>query len=302
MKFSIYQATRQGGRPSNQDRIAYSYSREALLMVLADGMGGHLHGEVASEITVQFLAEAFQKQAKPLLRDPQTFLKQTFYKAYEAIGRHAREHHFPEIPRTTCIACVVQRDMAYWAHVGDSRLYFFRAGRLLARTVDHSRVQQLHEQGRITEAQMLTHPERNKVYNCIGGTFPPEVALSPKTPVYEGDTLLLCSDGLWNMLSAEEIAAVLTSSPLEQAIPGLLDQAELRAGGGGDNLSAIGMTWGEPFRPDSHSVSTAAMPLGGFTTRIDSSRPDGGEPIVSDEEIERTTREIQQTIRKPPRR
>src|SRR5574340_367429 len=133
MKFSIYQATRRGGRPSNQDRIAYSYSREALLMVLADGMGGHLHGEVASEITVQFLAEAFQKQAKPLLRDPQTFLKQAFYKAYEAIGRHARAHHFPEIPRTTCIACVVQRDMAYWAHVGDSRLYFFRAGRLLAR-------------------------------------------------------------------------------------------------------------------------------------------------------------------------
>ena len=77
MKFTIYQASRQGGRKNNQDRVAYSYSREALLMVVADGMGGHLHGEIAAHIAVQTLTEQFQKQAKPRLTDPAAFLAET---------------------------------------------------------------------------------------------------------------------------------------------------------------------------------------------------------------------------------
>src|SRR5574340_321005 len=166
MKFSIYQSSRQGGRKYNQGRVAYSYSKESLLMVVADGMGGHFHGEIAAQMTVQLVAEMFQKQAHPTLRDPLFFLDHAMHAVHDAISDYSAENELLESPRTTCVAAVIQRDMAYWAHVGDSRLYFFRQGRLVTRTQDHSRVQQMFDQGRITGAQMTTHPERNKIYNC----------------------------------------------------------------------------------------------------------------------------------------
>jgi serine/threonine protein phosphatase PrpC len=299
MKFSIYQSSRQGGRKYNQDRVAYSYSKDALLMVLADGMGGHLHGEVAAQITVQMVAETFQKQAHPTLKNPFAFLSDSLFAAHHAIGDYAAEHDLLETPRTTCVACVVQNDEAYWAHVGDSRLYIFRGPKLIARTLDHSRVRQLFEEGKITEDEMVTHPERNKIYNCLGGILPPDIELSKKTPVFEGDTFLLCTDGLWGVLTQNEIASILNAYPINQAVPELLDHAEFRGGEDGDNLSAIGVTWGGGVRPAmAEPVSTATMPIDTFTTQIESfdAAREGGS--VTEEEIERAIAEIQSAIKK----
>lgn len=302
MKFSIYQSSRQGGRKYNQDRVAYSYSKESLLMVVADGMGGHFHGEIAAQITVQLIAEMFQKQARPILRDPLMFLDMALLGVHNAISDYSNENDLLESPRTTCVAAVIQRDMAYWAHVGDSRLYFFRKGRLLARTQDHSRVQQLFDQGRITEAQMTTHPERNKIYNCLGGMANPDVELSKRMPVEEGDVLMLCSDGLWSMLTANEIGSILNAYPLEHAIPELMDHAELRGGQDGDNLSAIAMTWGGHGNTQAAGgISTEAMPLDSFTTQLDmlhGAREIPGEAPVSDDDIEKAIAEIQLAIKK----
>ena len=302
MKFSIFQSSRQGGRKYNQDRLAYSYSRDALLMVVADGMGGHFHGEIAAQIAVQFLVDHFQKQAAPALKDPFRFLLDTFNHAHEAIGDYVRAHGLSEYPRTTCVACVVQDNHAYWAHVGDTRLYFFRGGKLLTRTRDHSRVQQLFEQGQISEEQMLTHPERNKIYNCLGGPILPDIELSRKMPLREGDTLLLCSDGLWGLLSAGEIGAILDTYPIIAAVPELLDHAELRGGEEGDNLSAIGMRWGDEnplLNP--RTISTATLPMDGFTVQLntfDVERELEGEPAVTEADIESAIAEIQAAIRK----
>lgn len=302
MKFSIYQSSRQGGRKYNQDRVAYSYSKESLLMVVADGMGGHFHGEIAAQITVQLIAEMFQKQAHPTLRDPLFFLDQAMHAVHEAICDYSAENELLESPRTTCVAVVIQRDMAYWAHVGDSRLYFFRRGRLVTRTQDHSRVQQMFEQGLITEAQMTTHPERNKIYNCLGGMIPPEVELSRRTPVEPGDVLLLCSDGLWGSLSSNEIGSILNTYSLDQAIPELMDHAEFRGGQDGDNLSAIAMAWGgKGASQPAGGVSTEMMPLDSFTTQLDAlhaPRPMAGETLVSDDDIEKAIAEIQLAIKK----
>ena len=302
MKFSIYQSSRQGGRKYNQDRVAYSYSKEALLMVVADGMGGHFHGEIAAQMTVQLVAEMFQKQARPVLRDPHMFLDLALLSVHDAISNYSAENELLESPRTTCVACVIQRDTVYWAHVGDSRLYFFRRGRLVTRTMDHSRVQQLVNQGRITEAQMTTHPERNKIYNCLGGMLRPEVELSKRMPIQEGDVLLLCSDGLWSMLTANEIGSILNSYPLDQAIPELMDHAEFRGGQDGDNLSAIAMTsGGQESSQAAGRVSTEAMPLDSFTTQLDLlqlAREVPGEANISDEDIEKAISEIQSAIKK----
>jgi serine/threonine protein phosphatase PrpC len=299
MKFTIYQASRQGGRKNNQDRVAYSYSREALLMVVADGMGGHMHGEIAAQIAVQTLTEQFQKLATPRLPDPRAFLAQAVTRAHYAINDYAVEQDLLEIPHTTCVAAVVQDGTAYWAHVGDSRLYLFSDGGLIARTEDHTAVAQLVRDGIISEEEAGHHPERNKVSNCLGGYVIPQVECSASIPLHDADTLLLCTDGIWGMISIPEASALLHAYSLEDAVRNLMDHAEFRGGEHGDNLSLIAMTWGEARMPSKDSISTLAMPAGGITTQLNTlSGAPPSAAAVSDDEIERAIAEIQQAIQK----
>jgi len=295
MKFSIFQASRQGGRHYNQDRLAYAYSRDALLMVVADGMGGHFHGELAAQIAVQMLSDSFRAQAKPTVSRPAEFLREGFLNAHRAINDYASSHKLGESPRTTCVACLVQDGSAYWAHSGDSRLYYFRAGRPLYRTRDHSLVQQLFESGRINAAQMATHPERNKIYSCLGGSNFPEVELSHEIAMRDNDVLLLCTDGLWGQLDLSEIAAILENFPLDNAVPQLMDHAELRGGEKGDNLSAVALRWGDESRFFAErAMSAAAVPLGASYSSLEKFRSGAGEGP----EIEQAVSEIEAIIKK----
>jgi len=304
MRFTIFQDSLIGGRRNNQDRVAHSFSKDALLMVLADGMGGHARGEVAAQITATMITELFQEQARGALRRPLTFLTEAFEAAHRAISDYADRHNLLESPRTTCVACVVQHDRAYWAHSGDSRLYMFRKGRLVARTRDHSRVQRLLDAGMLTERDAATHPDRNRIYSCLGGVLPPRIDLSPETPVQEGDTLLLSTDGFWTMHSADQLAAELDLHPITEALPRLLEEACRRGGDEADNASLVGMTWeshGVDAEKENKSISTATMPLDAFTTTFSSTSRKGRlEPgdDITDEEIDRTVAEIQTAIKK----
>jgi len=299
MKFSIYQDSRKGARPNNQDRTGYSYTRDALLMTIADGMGGHLHGDVASHITVQYLSEAFQREAQPKLADPFLFLLKNIVNAHHAIVAYAEARRLLETPRTTCVACVVQDSVAYWGHVGDSRLYHVRDGRIYAQTKDHSRVQMLVDQGRIREEAVAAHPERNKIFNCLGSLLPPQVDLSRRTVLQPGDTLLLCTDGLWGPLSGRMIGAALANGDIMQAMPELLDTAELRAGRECDNLSVVAMTWAGSLEGGVHQVSTAEFGPSTFTTKLEEFGKSGNELTeLSDAEIERAIAEIRNAIRR----
>jgi serine/threonine protein phosphatase PrpC len=297
MKFTIYQASRQGGRKNNQDRVAYSYSREALLMVVADGMGGHMHGELAAQIAVQTLTDQFQALAKPRLADPPAFLADTIARAHFAINDYAVQQDLLEIPHTTVVAAVVQDNTAYWAHVGDSRLYLFSDGGLVARTEDHTTVAQMVRDGIISEEEAGIHPERNRVSNCLGGYSTPQVECNAPIPLSDADTMLLCTDGIWGMINVHELSALLHAYTLEDAVRHLMDHAEFRGGEHGDNLSLIAMTWGEARMPSKDSISTLALPDGGVTTQINSLRPLPGTPTVSDDEIERAIAEIQEAIK-----
>ena len=131
MRFTIFQESRKGSRKVNQDRIAYTYSRDTLLLVVADGMGGHAGGEIAAQIAVRLFIERFQQEAKPILKNPLKFLQDSMLRAHAALGSYANQFSMLETPRTTCVACIVQAGHAYWAHVGDSRLYLFRQGGLI---------------------------------------------------------------------------------------------------------------------------------------------------------------------------
>ncbi len=300
MRFTIYQESRQGGRKNNEDRTSYCYSRDALLMVIADGMGGHHHGEIAAQIAVQTLADSFQREAKPKVADPFRFLQKGMTNAHHAILDYSARHRMPDSPRTTCVACLVQDSVAYWAHAGDSRLYLMREGRVSAQTKDHSRVRLLVEEGMINEAQAAVHPDRNKIYSCLGSPSAPELEFSRKTPLEHGDILLLCTDGLWGMTSGDMMAVTLKGSNLIQAIPMLLAQAEIKGGAHGDNLSAVAVRWEEAYVDEASSaISTQTMALNEVTTRLEEfGRNPAYKSDLSDDEIEKAIEEIRSTIDK----
>ena len=245
MKFSIFQESRIGRRKTNQDRSNYSATREALLMVVADGMGGHLMGEVAAQIAVERLDASFRREAQPSLADPLQFLARAMLDAHHAIFNFAAERFLPEVPRTTCVACIVQHGIAYWSHVGDSRLYAMRAGRVLAQTRDHTRVQVMLEQGLIDAATAAVHPERHRIYSCLGGNQAPRLEPGSTMPLQSGDIIALCTDGAWGPLPDDTFARSLAESAPMQTVPWLLDLAESAAGVGSDNLTLMAMQWGD---------------------------------------------------------
>lgn len=304
MKFTIYQESRPGKRPNNEDRIAYSYSRDALLMVVADGMGGHHHGEVAAQLAVQYLMDVFQREAKPTIADPFLFLQRGFNNAHEAIIDYSVAHALSDSPRTTCVACIVQDNIAYWAHAGDSRLYHLRRGRVEAMTRDHSRVQMLLDDGLINAAQAATHPDRNKIYTCLGGFDAPEIEFSRKTPLEAGDLLVLCTDGVWSGVSGESMAGLLGEANLMQAVPVLLNMAEQRGGPHCDNLSLVAVRWEDSYsEASSSSVQTQAMARDEVNTQmglgpLGRSQEAGAKGDLSDDEIERAIAEIRAAIDK----
>ncbi|MCC6656948.1 MAG: serine/threonine-protein phosphatase, partial [Rhodocyclaceae bacterium] len=290
-------------RPTNEDRIAYSYSRDALLMVVADGMGGHLHGEVAAQIAVQYITEYFQREARPKLKDPFLFLSGGLSNAHHAILDYAADRFLPEAPRTTCVACIVQDSIAYWAHAGDSRLYALRGGRVIGQTRDHSRVQRMLEDGLITSEDATHHPARNRIFSCLGGVSPPHIDYSKKTPLMTGDILLLCSDGVWGPLPKDVIPRAMSTGNVLQATPALMNQAEARGGANADNLSMIAIRWEDNYAEDTlGSVSTKTMPVDSFTTQMEAfaKARKGAQPLpnLSDEDIERAIQEINSAIKK----
>ncbi len=266
MKFSIFQDSRIGGRTNNEDRLGYRHTAEALLMVIADGMGGHGHGEVAAEAAVRSVVAAFDQAARPRLTDVAAFLAAAMQGAHAAIRAQGGLRQLVDAPRTTCTICVVQDSCATWAHAGDSRLYVLRRGQVLARTRDHSRAQALIDDGLLTERDARGHPQRNILTSCLGGEQPPRVDISRKTPLMRGDVVVLCSDGVWGTLPDEAFAALSAGDPL-RAAPDLLDRVESRAGPGGDNLSLIVLAWADNYRigdPGPPSVDPGATLPGAY--------------------------------------
>lgn len=304
MKFTIHQSSLQGPRPYNQDRLAYSYSKDSLLLVIADGMGGYRHGEVAAQLAVKMLTDAFQRSASPVIANPARFLNEEILSVHDAIENFTQANHLSDSPRTTIATVLLQDNTLYCAHVGDSRIYHLRNGNLIYRTMDHSVVQALYRRGQIGKEEMSNHPDRHKIYNCLGGGRDPEIELAEPTPIYEGDKLLLCTDGLWSAIRDEEITKIFNSGSISNAITKLLNIAETLSDENGDNMSAIGLQWGGQM-PSYLAVSTMTMPWGETTTIINpayqKAHGESGASApadLSDEEIEMAISEIQAAISK----
>ena len=296
MRFSIFQDSAIGARTVNQDRMGYCYTRDSLLMIVADGMGGHLRGEVAAQIVMQSVAASFQRQATPALADPIAFLDAALRRAHREILQYQQANHLPEPPRTTVVAAVVQAGLAWWAHAGDSRLYWIRDATLLARTRDHSKVETLVSMGLLAPHLQDNHPERNKVLNCLGSPFEPTIEISRGVPLQPGDTLLLCSDGVWGALPGEELLLALDGVSVARAVPELVRSSVMAGGRVADNATALAMRW-EGSGAESEQLSSLQLPQGAITTTIAMGEVEAGPASeLSEDEIERTIREIRTAI------
>ncbi len=308
MRFSVYQESRKGGRLVNQDRMGYLYTRRSLLMMVADGMGGHARGEVAAETTLQTLATIFQRDARPMLPDPAAFLEQAIQAAHRDLHRYRAENRLPEAPRTTVVACVVQDGIATWAHVGDSRLYLVRGGKIAHRTLDHSRVHHLVASGQIRPEDVKNHPERNRIHNCVGAFVTPKVDIAHKLALRAGDTLLLCSDGLWGALSDPDITDAFARLTVMRAVPELMDKAMAEGGPEPDNCTAIAMSWAgaesmDMIPPSDSPVSTLVIPEGSIASTVQMPRPGepSGDESLTEEQIDDAVAEIQRAIQRSGR-
>lgn len=246
MNFSIHQASHIGNRKFNQDRAAYAYSSEALLLVLADGMGGHLHGEVAADLIIGTFVESFGRDAQPRIADPDEFVSGAMRHAHERIMRFSHDKTLGGFPGSTCVAALIQDGEVYWGHAGDSRFYLLRDGAVLARTRDHSMVQQWFEWGMITAEEARVHPQRNQITNCLGGVEGMFSMESGKpVALQSGDVLLLGSDGLWGPFTDQELAEAFASRPVQDALDDLIARALEREAGHSDNVTGIAVRWDE---------------------------------------------------------
>jgi PPM family protein phosphatase len=296
MRFSVYQVSRKGGREKNEDRMGYCYTRDSGLFALADGMGGHPEGEVASQLALQTLAAMFQRDCKPTLPDPLRFLHEAIIAGHHQLLRYATQRALIDTPRTTVVACLLQGNAAYWAHCGDSRLYLVRGEKLVARTRDHSYSELQQSLSSVTP--IPDRFNRNVLFTCLGSPGKPVVDTVGPMLLQTGDRLLLCSDGLWGTVDDAVITEQLAKRSIADAVPELVERALRNGGPKSDNVSALAMEW-ESAEDSGAGISTQQLGEEVFASTIQASVLGSDAPDeLDDAEIERSIREINEAIRR----
>lgn len=236
-KVSACTAEHIGDRPEQQDRVAILTSKRnpgALLAIVADGIGGRTGGRMASDQVISTADALFQEtgEADSALG---ALLQQIAAEAHTVIKLSAIASE--KEPHSTMVALIVKRDYAIWANAGDSRLYFFRDGKLAQRTADHTFAAQLAAEGRHQAADFAAQKYKNVLVSALGIARDPKVALAEVRDLRVGDVFLLCSDGLWAYFDDNELGSLLSSRPPREASEHLVRMARERAKGRGDNLS-----------------------------------------------------------------
>jgi serine/threonine protein phosphatase PrpC len=242
LQFELAEVTLIGAREENQDRMATAVSGDVALIAVFDGMGGHSDGAKAAELARQVMLSRFAATNLPVL-DPLAFLHMALGAAHSDMVTIGLSLPLEHRPRATGAVCLVQDDTAWWAHVGDSRIYHLREGAVVARTRDHSHVELLVQEGLISAHQAQSHPMRNFVESCLGGDpMLPEMQVGRQVGVLSGDIMLVCSDGFWANLLDEDVAASMYSGvKLGTALLAVSEFAVRRAGTAADNATAVAL-------------------------------------------------------------
>jgi PPM family protein phosphatase len=228
----------RGDRAYQQDQVEINPHHRVpgcALAVLADGMGGKSGGRKAADQVILTAQQLFERYT-PGHGDADELMRQLVTEAHLMIKLTAITSE--EEPHSTLAAYLVEPDLTCLTiHAGDSRVYHFRGAEMLSRTIDHSFVQRLVDEGRIGADEANNHPQSNLLTGCLGTQQDPPLTVGNLGKLQIGDSVMACSDGLWHYFSPKELGAILHALPPREASEMLVNKARQRARGGGDNLS-----------------------------------------------------------------
>lgn len=237
IRFSMI--TDQGSRENNEDSIGMYQEDKDYCFILADGLGGHGKGEVASKLAVETVIRQFVGETAG-----EEFLEQAFQKAQEDILEVQKEEPGCFDMKTTLVVLEIRKDQMRWGHMGDSRLYYFENGKYVKRTLDHSVPQMLVAIGEIREKDIRHHADRNRLLRVLG-VEDDEVnpSIGDWTEVKSGQAFLLCSDGFWELIEEKKMEKTLKKADTPEEWLKLMEEIVLKNGKGTnmDNYSAIGV-------------------------------------------------------------
>jgi len=227
-----------GGRDEQQDACKNLENKSSKFLILGDGMGGHSGGQVASE-TLIAEAEYAYKKYKGTIPNPEEFFQSIIDGTILALVEYQKENPKSD-PHTTCVLALIQNNKLYVGHIGDSRMYLFINKKFEKRSRDHSVVQMLFNEGEITEEEMATHPDQNKLLKSISTRKKVKITFKEyELPPEKSNAVLICSDGFWEQVSTDEMQNQLFKKPLEKALKTMVNEAQVRGGEEGDNISVV---------------------------------------------------------------
>lgn len=225
-----------GAREEQQDSCGIIKNKYSTFLILGDGMGGHKGGAIASQTLLREAKKAYMNE-KSSIQNVKAFFD-SIIKATVSSLQHYIEEHPDTDPQTTCVLALIQNDKVYSGHIGDSRLYIIDDNSYTYRTKDHSVVQMLVGLGEISEEEMATHPDQNRLLKSLNTkkdidvTFK-EIDLPTETP----NAVLICSDGFWEYVSVDDMRENIFHYPLSEGIGKMINIAKEKGGSGGDNIS-----------------------------------------------------------------
>ena len=241
LRLDVAQLTDVGRKRShNEDNMAYVtpqdvqvVAKKGSLFIVADGMGGHAAGEIASEIAVETIRNAYYQDDN---EDAATSLLHAIKRANTLIHQRSAENMLRSGMGTTCVATVIRGNVAYIANVGDSRAYIVRGGQIKQVSQDHSWVAEQVRAGLLTEDQARSHAQRNVITRCLGTQMDVEVDVFAEV-VEEHDTIVLCTDGLSGLVNDAELCTIVEQYAPQESVYHLVERANEQ--GGPDNITAI---------------------------------------------------------------
>lgn len=249
LAISHAQLSRQGTRPSNQDALGSTVQDGVVCFVLSDGTGGHSGGEVAAKLVVDSILAQFVREASFGARALRSYIDCAIVKVAQSKKLSEKRRNMS----ATVVALMIDLSnrSALWAHLGDTRVYVFRQGKLLHQSIDHSLAQRFVDAGYARPEQIRTHPQRSVLYAAIGAegdTFP-EMTREP-LPLQDGDAFLLCTDGFWEWLLESQMEQALVAARSNEewlaVMSKIADGNALASGKERDNYSAISIWLREP--------------------------------------------------------
>lgn len=235
VRFSMFSDS--GSRDNNEDNIGMYQDGENYCFILADGLGGHGKGEVASQIAVE---SSILKYVE--MKDRSDFLKEAFENAQETITRYQNADRSCMDMKTTMVALQIENGQIRWGHIGDSRLYYFQKGKIKERTLDHSVPQMLVNVGKLREKDIRHHPDRNRLLRVLGIEMD-EVNYQESEIIEQSgqQAFLMCTDGFWELIEEKKMEALLKKADSPEQWIQLMRDVILKNGRNTnmDNYSAI---------------------------------------------------------------